>query len=121
MPWDEVAQRVDEWAARDQQFGYLRDLIVSIRESGVAAQLAAHLSMMDLVVTDVPIHEPPVEVLVVRGPVSVSPPPTGIVRIEHLTSSGRNDAIERPADETVPLFWRFVREKFGVIPSQAGG
>jgi hypothetical protein len=34
--------------------------------------------------------------------------------------TGRNDRIERQVDEAVPLFWRFVTEKFGVDPSVTG-
>jgi hypothetical protein len=37
------------------------------------------------------------------------------VLIEHLTSTGHDERIERPASEAVPLFWRFAIEKFGLI------
>jgi hypothetical protein len=30
--------------------------------------------------------------------------------------TGRSNRIERPVDEAVPLFWRFMIEKFGVGP-----
>lgn len=49
-----------------------------------------------------------------RAPGSIRPPPDGLVRVEHYTHTNRNDEIERPADEAVRLFWRFVREKFGL-------
>ena len=39
---------------------------------------------------------------------------TGHVLVEHLPDTGRNDRIERPLGDAVPLFWRFVQEKFGV-------
>jgi hypothetical protein len=41
----------------------------------------------------------------------------GCVLIEHLSITGRNDRIERPVAEAVPLFWRFLVEKFGVDPN----
>jgi hypothetical protein len=34
----------------------------------------------------------------------------------HLSLTGRNDRIERPIAEAIPLFWRFVIEKFGITP-----
>jgi hypothetical protein len=115
MTWTEIGARADEIAALGPQFRYLTDLVASIRRSGVDDQLAASYSMMDLRVTDAPVHEPPVEYILVRAPNSTPSPPPGMIRIEHQTSSGRNDAIDRPYDETVPLFWRFIREKFGVV------
>jgi hypothetical protein len=30
--------------------------------------------------------------------------------------TGYDDRIERPASDAVPLFWRFMIEKFGVQP-----
>ena len=38
----------------------------------------------------------------------------GCVLIEHLTCSGHDERIERPASEAVPLFWRFMIEKYGI-------
>jgi hypothetical protein len=52
----------------------------------------------------------------VRSPSSLTPPIADKVRIEHLSVTGRNDRIERPVDESVALFWRFMIEKFGVHP-----
>jgi hypothetical protein len=36
------------------------------------------------------------------------------VLIEHVSLTGHDDRIERPAVDAVPLFWRFMSEKFGV-------
>jgi hypothetical protein len=44
----------------------------------------------------------------------------GWVAVEHVTVTGRDERIDRPAAETVPLFWRFVMEKFGVQPLPRG-
>jgi hypothetical protein len=57
-----------------------------------------------------PIPEPPYDLVAVRTP------PEGRVRIEHMAVTGLRDKIERPANEAVPLFWRFMIEKFGVRP-----
>lgn len=81
-------------------------------------RLAAASSMYDLIVTERPILEPPYTVVIVRSPVSVMPPPQGMVVIEHTSLSGWTDRIERPVAEAVPLFWRFMAEKFGVSPAR---
>lgn len=70
--------------------------------------------MHDLVVVDTPIPEPPFEVVVVRTPGSLHPPRAGKVLVEHVSLTGHDDRIERPVAEAVPLFWRFMAEKFGV-------
>ncbi|WP_141997522.1 hypothetical protein [Amycolatopsis cihanbeyliensis] len=58
--------------------------------------------MHDLVVTARPVPEyPRVEVVVVRSP-----------------SSGYDDRIRRTSEAAVPLFWRFMIEKFSVAPAR---
>ena len=90
-------------------------LVASIRESAVD-RLSGFLSMHDLAVTTVPVPDAgPIEVIWVR------PQPSGNsdsqdVMIEHWAASGRADQIVRSAPEAVSLFWRFVREKWGIEP-----
>ena len=55
--------------------------------------------------------------VVVRAPGSLHPPRAGCVLVEHLTGTGRDDRIESPTADAVPLFWRFMIEKFGVHPA----
>lgn len=75
--------------------------------------------MHDLVVVETPIPKPPAEVLRVSASGSLHPAlKDGWVAVEHPTHTGRNDRIERPAAEAVPLFWRFVVEKFGITGVQ---
>jgi hypothetical protein len=69
--------------------------------------------MTDLIVTSRPISEPPLDVVTVRHA-------HGSIVIEHVTHTGRNDRIERPARDGVALFWRFMIEKFGVHPTPTG-
>ncbi|SDS81377.1 hypothetical protein SAMN04515669_1995 [Jiangella sp. DSM 45060] len=38
--------------------------------------------------------------------------------IEEQSVTGHDDIIERPAAEAVPLFWRFMIEKFGIAPER---
>ncbi|MFC7597545.1 hypothetical protein ACFQU3_19675 [Terrabacter sp. GCM10028922] len=72
--------------------------------------------MHDLIVVAAPIPEPPYGVVAVRAPGSPRRPREGHVLIEHLSVTGHDDKIERPVAEAVPLFWRFMIEKFGVAP-----
>ncbi len=37
-----------------------------------------------------------------------------VVEISHTSNSGLTDAIVKPVDEAVPLFWRFANAKFGI-------
>jgi hypothetical protein len=78
--------------------------------------LAGCTSMYDLIVVPRPIPRPPYDVIAVRAPGSLHEPAAGMVRITHLSVSGRNDTIDRPVAETLPLFWRFVAEKYGIRP-----
>lgn len=76
--------------------------------------------MFDLLVVATPIPDPPLDVVAVRFAASYRPVPPGTILIEHLATTGRNDRIQRPADEAVALFWRFMIEKFGVHPTPTG-
>jgi hypothetical protein len=111
--WDEL---VSDWSAGLDHvpLGHMVAIAQSVIESGCASRLAATSSMYDLIVTERPVPEPPYTVVIVRSPVSVKPPAPGMVVIEHTSLTGRTDRIERPVAEAVPLFWRFMFEKFGV-------
>ncbi|MBX3314597.1 MAG: hypothetical protein KF906_09780 [Actinobacteria bacterium] len=113
-PWSDLTEFYERMATKDQAFGYLVDIVRSIEASPSRDRLAATTSMHDLLVVDQPISTPPIEVLRVSAPGSLSPAPAGSVVIEHLSHNGRNDRVERPVVEAVPLFWRFALEKFGI-------
>lgn len=120
QPWSELRKRYEDLASREPAFGYMVEVVKSIEASPSRDLLAATTSMHDLLVTDRPITDPPLEVLRVSAPVgSLYPADKGDVVIEHLSNSGRNDRVERSAAEAVPLFWRFVVEKFGIEGQQA--
>jgi len=124
LPWNELRQRYCDLTDAHPSMKYLLDIVESIERSGSSDALAGATSMHDLMVVDTPISAPPVEFIVVRAPGSLRPPSDGCVRIEHRAHTNRNDEIERPEDEAVRLFWRFVREKFGLAvrkPSQVFG
>ncbi|MDT4935443.1 MAG: hypothetical protein QOK11_3335 [Pseudonocardiales bacterium] len=100
----------------DQRFAYLVEIVDSVTESGLSPHLAATTSMHDLIVASMPLMLPPFDVVAVRAPGSIRAAPDGEVLIEHLTPTGRDERITRPVAEAVPLFWRFVTEKFGLHP-----
>ncbi len=108
----------DWYAALTEQnpkLRYLVDIVESVESSEHSGDLAGTTSMHDLVVTDTPVPGPPNDVIIVRAPGSLHRPTAGCARVEHHSHSGRNDEIERPDAEAVPLFWRFVLEKFGLV------
>lgn len=113
--WSDMVDFYEDMTTRMPAFEYLVDIVRSIDASPNEHHLAATTSMHDLLVVDTPIPGPPIEVLRVSAPAgSMLPARDGWVAIEHLSHSGRNDRIERPVAEAVPLFWRFVLEKFGI-------
>jgi hypothetical protein len=116
-PWDEIASFLGGMAERDESFAYMRAVVDSVLESEAAQSLAGTTSMHDLVVTSTPVAEPPLDVVIVRAPSSLHRPSSGHVLIEQQSLTGHDDRIERPVAEAVPLFWRFMIEKFGVHPT----
>lgn len=88
-------------------------IVRSVLASPSAELLAVGTSLDDLVVARAPGDAPPFDVIVVRGRRSMKPAPVGMVVIEHHATSGAAESIERPRDEAVRLFWRFVDLKFG--------
>lgn len=94
----------------------MSDIVKSVLATDRAGALAGHTSMHDLIVVPTPIPEPPYGFVAVRAPGSLREPARGLVRIEHLSVTGYHEVIDGPVLESVPLFWRFMIEKFGVDP-----
>ena len=93
----------------------MSDLVAGIRD-GAADRLAGFMSMHDLAVTTVPVPDAkPIDVIWVR-PQPAADPDSPDVLIEHWSATGWDDHIVRPALEAIPLFWRFVHEKWGIKP-----
>ncbi|WP_433161586.1 hypothetical protein [Kribbella sp. CA-247076] len=115
--WTDVRSFLGGMAALDSNFQYLIDVVDSVLDSGASEHLAVGTAMHDLMVTPHPVDPPVSDLVVVRAPSSLRPAAAaGHVRIERLSGSGRNDSIDRPSSEAVPLFWRFVIEKYGIRP-----
>lgn len=117
LPWAELQARLNAVADADPTHRHLAAIVTSVRTSGQEAHLAGLTSMHDLIVRSRPVPDPPVDVVAVRSPSSLVRVPPGTVVIEHLSTTGYDDRIARPADQAVPLFWRFMVEKFGLRPS----
>lgn len=115
-PWAEIASRFTELAVLHPSFQHMADIVDSVIARRATTDLAALTSMHDLVVAKKPLPtESPIDVVIVKSPSShrgyVAP---GWVAIEHLSTTGHDDQITRPSDQAVPLFWRFMAEKFAV-------
>ncbi|SEE93763.1 hypothetical protein [Jiangella alba] len=116
--WREIEQFLDESVGSTPGFGHLTDIVRSVIASGRSEALAGCTSMHDILVVPRPVPEPPYGVVVVRAPSSLRRAPrAGNVVIEEQSVTGHDDIVERPAAEAVPLFWRFMIEKFGIAPA----
>jgi hypothetical protein len=113
VAWTDIAARFNDMARGRPEFQHMADIVASVLASRGVDRLAGLTSIHDLVVTPRPIHEPPIETVIVRSPSSGYVGP-GAVLIEHRSRNGHDEWIVRPAGEAVPLFWRFMVEKFGV-------
>lgn len=122
-PWMNWREYEKEWMPffrelSDQSDAYAAHvaIIASIKNSGLADQFVANSGMIDrtLRVALVSIDPPLRESISVCGSSWNFTPPPGHVRIRHESFSGMVEDVERPIVEAVPLFWRFVAEKFGI-------
>lgn len=119
-PWQELLSRFNDLAEHHDGFRHMAGVVASVIQADAAERLAGMTSMHDLIVVPQPIPEPPYDVVAVRAPGSLVHVSDGCVVIEHLSCTGRNDRIERPVADAVPLFWRFMIEKYGVQPVRPG-
>ncbi|MBV8932260.1 MAG: hypothetical protein JO285_06880 [Kutzneria sp.] len=121
VAWGQIGARFHGMAAEYTEFRPMADIVDSVLACGGEHRLAGLTSMHDLVVTARPVPEySPVEVVIVRSPSSGAVGPGGVI-IEHRSITGHDDLIVRPEPDAVPLFWRFMTEKFGVEPARPTG
>jgi hypothetical protein len=105
---------VDEYATAPLVVAPVAQVVASVASSGRSDDLLFATSMWDLIVTPSPDGESPVDVVAVRGAMGLAHVPEGRIVVEHMPLVGGADRIERPAEEAVPLFWRFIIEKYGI-------
>lgn len=113
-PWEQVQAEFREAAAREPRLRHVADIVDSVVRCGKTGELAVCTSMHDLVVARRPLSDPPLDVLHVSAPGSQNVLLPDEVRIDHLATTGHDERIHRPVADAVPLFWRFVLEKFGI-------
>lgn len=114
VPWHDIDDWFRHLAQRHPTFQHMAAVVESVLSCDGPVRLAALTSMHDLVVTPRPApDQPPIEVVIVRSPSSGRVEP-GQVLIEYRSTSGHDDTVTGPSEEAVPLFWRFMTEKFDV-------
>jgi hypothetical protein len=106
---------VRNWIA--EVFGDRNPAALAVLDVGIEAGLDEYLglttSMHDLIFVARPAQSHDGAVIV-RSPGSLRPARDGWIRIETANSWKKNTVIERPVNEAVGLFLRFIRETFGV-------
>ncbi|MGW6725423.1 hypothetical protein ACWF9G_05895 [Nocardia sp. NPDC055029] len=120
VPWGEVSRSFRAMFDRHAEFQHLTDIVDSVIRSGRDQDLAATMSMHDLVVTTRPVSNAPIEEIVVRAPGSLATVAEGTVVVECFsdTHPGR---IVAPVEEAVPVFWQCIASVFGITPSSEVG
>lgn len=117
-PWADLHAEYVDLVRGPPNLQHLLAVVESVREVGLDQDLVAFTSLADLMVRPLPIRDPPYDLVALRSPVSMVPVPAGTVLVEHLSTTGHDDRVVRPMAETVPPFWRFMAEKYGIDPRQ---
>lgn len=104
MTWDEMTARGREFTEANPELHALMDVIDSVRDCGGQERLAGIWTLDGLVVTPLPIPDPPIQEVIVSFPGMGWGPTGDEVAIEHHSISGQDDRIVRPSAEVVPLF-----------------
>ncbi|NGY57370.1 hypothetical protein G7043_00340 [Lentzea sp. NEAU-D13] len=119
--WEDVAEWFDELRRDHQGFEshqYLRDIVASVLDSGVADRLGVTTSMHDLVVVSLAPANGHYETIKVISPSTGAPVDDGCFALTFLgrkkRRQGRREIQQHPVTEAVPAFWRMVEEKFGI-------
>jgi hypothetical protein len=120
VPWSEIARFYRGLSDRYPHMQHLTDIVDSVVRSGRDQDMAATMSMHDLIVTTRPVAEAPIEEVVVRAPGSLVPAIDGTVIVECF-SDVHPGQIAGPVDEAVPLFWQCVATVFGIEPPPPPG
>ena len=120
VPWDEVSRFYGSSSDRYPEIQHLIDIVNSVLRSGRAQDLAATMSMYDLVVTTRPVSDARIEEVVVRAPGSLVPVADGTVVIECFSDTHPSSTVA-PVAAAVPLFWRCIATVFDITPSSEVG
>jgi hypothetical protein len=117
-PWDEIEDFYRGIAPLSVNLQAVLDVVESVVASQRTDLLAAHTSMHDLYVRPTPLHEGGSDFVAVRasGTFAHLGSVVGSIAIEHVSRTGNDDRLVRPVADAVPLFWRFMIEKWGIHP-----
>jgi len=114
---DNFLENFQRWAGYSETYLAALAIIESVSNSGLSDRFVANSGWLDptlrVALADLDARE--------RDAISIpgnmwgnSSPSKGCVRIQHESFSGKVEDIQRPIADAVPLFWRFVSEKFGI-------
>ena len=117
-PWQESLDRYFDLASLHPEHLAMVEIIDSVVRSDVADRLAGNYTIGGLHVADVERCEPPYSVITVET--QIRGRSTRVIGVWHVSSSGLREEIVVPADSAVPLFWRFMIEKFGFSATPSG-
>lgn len=117
QPWADIAVLLNGLADRNPPFRHMADVAANVIRSDAVDLLAGCTTMHDLAVVPRPLPDPPYGAVIVRARGSLVAPTPGEVIVEHTAVTGHRDLIARPVTDAVPLFWRFVIEKYGIRPT----
>ena len=124
-PWPSIRDHCAEIAHLTDGTAAVLAIVDSVIASGCADDLVAHTPMHDLLVTATP-EEPEahpsyglrvwdyLEIAASGSFDRFATPDHGKIAIAHHSSTGRVERIVRPTTDAVPLFWRFMAEKYGI-------
>jgi hypothetical protein len=116
-PWAVLHAEYGDLVVQLPTLRHVLAVVESVLEVGADRDLAASTSLRDLMVRPLPLGDPPYDLVVVRSPISMVRVAPGTVIVEHVSATGHDDRVVRPVAEAVPLFWRFMIEKYGVDPA----
>jgi hypothetical protein len=110
-PWPELIDRYLDLAESHVDYLAIVEIINSVVHRDAVDRLAGNYTVGGLHVVDTELCSPPYSVITVEtlGRSRSSDP---AVAVWQVSSSGLREEVIAPVDAAVPLFWRFVVEKF---------
>jgi hypothetical protein len=113
-PWPDIIAFYERLIGEGATFAApMLEVARSVVMERADSQIGGHTSMHDLLVTSLPVGAAPFDHVRVA-----LLPSAEVVRISHYSGVGQDDEIDRPTSEILPLFWRFMIEKYGVHPAR---
>ena len=120
--WERSWSEVREFLAQIDWIGgedaYPIDIIDSVIAAGADRLLAVDTSMHDLVIAPAPATpRAATDVIVVCARGCIRSHPLRTIRIDFDRHNGKPTTSVRQSGEALGLFWRFIEDEFGILPS----